>query len=162
MDDRHEYSTSAYSRTIWIYPCKRSVYTRNIDRVFNWWCRSSVPRPASVYELVFQGLPWELPELIICTYFAVWPANLVTCALFNTLHSQQYAGIGNRGGISRERFFFYAFLASATWYLFPGYIFQALSFFNWVCWIAPENIVINQLFGYSSGLVRACSNEFSV
>ncbi|RPD78416.1 OPT oligopeptide transporter [Lentinus tigrinus ALCF2SS1-7] len=82
----------------------------------------------------------------------IWPANLVTCALFNTLHSQHYAGMGNRGGISRERFFFYGFLASTCWYFFPGYIFQALSFFNWVCWIAPDNIVVNQLFGYSSGL----------
>ncbi|KAI0081298.1 OPT oligopeptide transporter [Panus rudis PR-1116 ss-1] len=82
----------------------------------------------------------------------IWPANLVTCALFNTLHRQQYAGMGNRGGISRERFFLYAFIGSTAWYFFPGYIFQALSFFNWVCWIAPNNIVINQLFGYSSGL----------
>ncbi|KAH9940429.1 OPT oligopeptide transporter [Epithele typhae] len=82
----------------------------------------------------------------------IWPANLVTCALFNTLHSQQYAGVGDRGGISRERFFFYMFTASAVWYLFPGYIFQALSFFNWVCWIAPDNVIVNQLFGYNSGL----------
>ena len=90
---------------------------------------------------------------------SVWPANLVTCALFNTLHSQHYAGVGNRGGISRERFFFYAFLASGCWYFFPGYIFQALSFFNWVCWIAPDNIVVNQLFGYSSGLVSSVDAE---
>ena len=45
----------------------------------------------------------------------IWPANLVSCALFNTLHSQQYAGIGNRGGISRERFFVFGFLASFSW-----------------------------------------------
>lgn len=71
----------------------------------------------------------------------IWPANLVNCALFNTLHSQVYAGIGNRGGISRERFFTCAFTAAALWYFFPGYIFQALSVFSWVCWIAPNNIV---------------------
>ncbi|KAL7278032.1 small oligopeptide transporter [Trametes coccinea BRFM310] len=82
----------------------------------------------------------------------IWPTNLVTCALFNTLHSQQYAGMGNRGGISRERFFAYAFLGSLCWYFVPGYIFQALSYFNWVCWIAPNNVVVNQLFGYYSGL----------
>ena len=82
----------------------------------------------------------------------IWPSNLVTCALLNTLHSQQYVGIGNRAGLSRERFFTYAFAASFCWYFFPGYIFQALSFFNWVCWIAPENVVVNQLFGYYSGL----------
>ena len=88
---------------------------------------------------------------------SVWPANLVTCALFNTLHQQVYAGMGSRGGISREKFFFFGFLASTCWYFFPGYIFQALSFFNWVCWIAPNNVVINQLFGYSSGLVSLIS-----
>ena len=83
---------------------------------------------------------------------AVWPANLVTCALFNTLHSKSYAGMGNRGGISRERFFLYACAGSLSWYFLPGYLFQALSYFSWVCWIAPENIVVNQLFGYVSGL----------
>ncbi|KAI0776985.1 OPT oligopeptide transporter [Trametes elegans] len=82
----------------------------------------------------------------------IWPTNLVTCALFNTLHSQHYAGIGNRGGVSREWFFLYVFAGSFFWYFFPGYIFQALSYFNWVCWIAPNNIVVNQLFGYWNGL----------
>lgn len=101
----------------------------------------------------------------------IWPANLVNCALFNTLHHQQYAGIGNRGGISRERFFAYGVLASSCWYFFPGYIFQArkcllhyycsclphfhnqaLSYFSWICWIVPDNAVVNQLFGVASGL----------
>ena len=82
----------------------------------------------------------------------IWPTNLVTCALFNTLHSQVYSGVGTRGGISRERFFTYVFIGSFCWYFFPGYIFQALSFFNWVCWIAPDNVVVNQLFGYYTGL----------
>ena len=45
----------------------------------------------------------------------IWPANLVGCALFNTLHSRQYAGIGKRGGVSRERFFIYVSLASFFW-----------------------------------------------
>ncbi|RDB22006.1 Sexual differentiation process protein isp4 [Hypsizygus marmoreus] len=82
----------------------------------------------------------------------IWPSNLVTCALFNTLHAQTYVGMGTRGGISRERFFLYAFIGSATWYLLPGYLFSALSYFSWVCWIAPENIKVNQMFGYVHGL----------
>ncbi|KAJ7160554.1 small oligopeptide transporter, partial [Mycena crocata] len=84
----------------------------------------------------------------------IWPANLVNCALFNTLHSQYYAGIGARGGLSRERFFLYAFLASVAWYFFPGFIFQALSYFSWVTWIRPNDPVIAQLFGYESDNVR--------
>ncbi|KAI5117567.1 hypothetical protein M0805_009645 [Coniferiporia weirii] len=82
----------------------------------------------------------------------IWPANLVSCALFNTLHSQQYAGIGSRGGLSRERFFLYAFICSFLWYFLPGYLFTALSMFTWVTWIFPRNRLVNQLFGYNSGL----------
>ncbi|KAJ6532845.1 oligopeptide transporter [Mycena vulgaris] len=82
----------------------------------------------------------------------IWPYNLVTCALFNTLHAQQYAGVGSRGGFSREKFFYCAFAGSALWYLVPGYLFTGLSFFSWVCWIKPDNIVVNQLFGVNYGL----------
>jgi hypothetical protein len=34
----------------------------------------------------------------------------------------------------------------------PGYLFTALSYFNWVCWIAPNNVPLNQMFGYSHGM----------
>ena len=34
----------------------------------------------------------------------------------------------------------------------PGYLFQALSIFSFVCWAAPNNVVVNQLFGVHSGL----------
>ncbi|KAJ6629806.1 OPT oligopeptide transporter protein-domain-containing protein [Mycena sp. CBHHK59/15] len=82
----------------------------------------------------------------------IWPYNLVTCALFNTLHAQQYAGVGSRGGFSREKFFYIAFGIGTVWYLVPGYLFTALSYFSWVCWIVPDNIVVNQLFGVNYGL----------
>ncbi|KAI6146825.1 OPT oligopeptide transporter protein-domain-containing protein [Pisolithus tinctorius] len=78
----------------------------------------------------------------------IWPSSLVTCALFNTLHSQQYAGAGQLGGLSRGRFFLHSFLVAFVWYFFPGYLFQALSYFSWVTWIWPDNAVIAQLFGY--------------
>ena len=48
-------------------------------------------------------------------YLAVWPANLVFCTLFNTLHSQQYQGIGSRGGMTRQRFFNYVFCGGVLW-----------------------------------------------
>ncbi|KAF7334639.1 OPT oligopeptide transporter [Mycena venus] len=40
----------------------------------------------------------------------------------------------------------------ACWYLVPGYLFTGLSFFSWVCWIKPNNVVVNQLFGVNYGL----------
>jgi OPT family oligopeptide transporter len=111
---------------------------------------SSFPCLPSKHEYVFFPSFISVGRLI--ERFQVWPSNLVYCVLFNTLHSHQYSGIGTRSGMSRDRFFFIAFVGSVLWYFLPGYIFTALSMFNWVCWIRPDNIVINQLFGYSSGL----------
>ena len=34
----------------------------------------------------------------------------------------------------------------------PSYLFTALSSFSWLCWIAPNNAKINQLFGVTHGL----------
>lgn len=33
-----------------------------------------------------------------------------------------------------------------------GFLFEALSVFSFVCWAAPDNIPVNQLFGVHSGL----------
>ncbi|KAE8209882.1 hypothetical protein CF327_g6183 [Tilletia walkeri] len=79
----------------------------------------------------------------------IWPATLVQTALLSTLHHTQQA---QSGRMSREKFFLIAFLGAFVWYWFPGYIFTALSVFNWACWIAPNNIKLNQLMGVNSGL----------
>ena len=34
----------------------------------------------------------------------------------------------------------------------PNYLFTALSSFSWVCWIAPDNVKLNQFFGVTHGL----------
>ncbi|TDL28758.1 OPT oligopeptide transporter [Rickenella mellea] len=105
-------------------------------------CLSSQIIGFSFAGLVRQFLVW--PSAMI------WPSALVNSALLNTLHKNY--GKRERGHMTRERFFAIALAGSFVWYWFPGYIFTALSIFNWVCWIAPNNIVVNQLFGYSSGL----------
>ena len=95
-----------------------------------------------------------IPQQLCDSQFSlsVWPGILIESALFNTLHAKTYAGIGRRGGISRERFFFYCFAASAIWYLVPGYLFKALRYFSWVCWLAPDNLPVNEMFGYIHGM----------
>ena len=71
----------------------------------------------------------------------LWPSALVNAALFSTLHKAW--GVPDKRHISRHRFFLYAVIGSAVYFFFPGYIFTALSMFNWVCWIAPNNAVVN-------------------
>ncbi|KAI0274879.1 OPT-domain-containing protein [Gloeopeniophorella convolvens] len=80
----------------------------------------------------------------------IWPGVLVRCALLNTMHSNY--GKKESKHMSRERFLYIACACSFIWYWVPGYLWTGLSVFNWICWIAPNNIVVNSLFGTVSGL----------
>ncbi|KAF2090068.1 small oligopeptide transporter, OPT family [Saccharata proteae CBS 121410] len=81
----------------------------------------------------------------------IWPGTLAICALLSTLHSRANA-VANGWKISRLRFFNYVMVAAFVWWWFPGLIFVALSYFTWVCWIAPHNRIVNHLFGMQTGL----------
>jgi len=39
-----------------------------------------------------------------------------------------------------------------VYFWFPNYIFQALSVFNWISWIAPDNVNLNTIVGMNNGL----------
>jgi len=49
-------------------------------------------------------------------------------------------------------FFTYVFFGSTLYSFLPSYLFTALSYFSWVCWIAPNNPTVNQLFGVIHGM----------
>ncbi|KAF9023394.1 OPT superfamily oligopeptide transporter [Hymenopellis radicata] len=99
-----------------------------------------------IYGFSMAGL---LRRWVVYPSSMLWPGAIVNSALFNTLHKN--FGKSDRGHISRERFFLIVFLGALVYYFIPGYLFTALSFFNWVCWIAPNNVTVNALFG-GSGL----------
>lgn len=39
-----------------------------------------------------------------------------------------------------------------TFLRFPNLIFPALSYFAWVTWVKPDNVIVNQLFGQTTGI----------
>lgn len=80
-----------------------------------------------------------------------WPNTLANVALFKSLHSNTNK-IANGWKITRLRFFLIVFTCSFCYYWLPGYLFTALSYFTFICWAAPNNIVVNQLFGQIQGL----------
>lgn len=82
---------------------------------------------------------------------AIWPANLVTATFLTNMHVNENHP-ANGWKISRLKFFLTVFICAFFWYFFPGYIFQALSYFAWPTWIAPNNVIVNQIFGASTGL----------
>lgn len=81
----------------------------------------------------------------------IWPGVLSNVALLSSLHSRANA-IADGWKISRIRFFFVAGGIAFVWYWFPGLIFTGLSYFTWICWIAPDNLAVNQIFGMVTGL----------
>ncbi|KZO90420.1 OPT oligopeptide transporter [Calocera viscosa TUFC12733] len=101
-------------------------------------------------QMIGYGFAGMCRRFLVWPASMIWPGDLVVVSLFGTLHEP--SGLMEKGRMSRWKFFWIAMTCSAVYYWFPGYIFQALSIFNWVCWIAPNNFVINSLFGYTSGL----------
>lgn len=84
----------------------------------------------------------------------IWPANLVAVTLMNAM----YESSNDRdptvlgGNMPRYRWFAYITLASFVYYFVPGFLAQFLSAFAFITWIYPDNVVVNQLFGATSGL----------
>lgn len=84
----------------------------------------------------------------------IWPQNLVNVAFMYTLHDQSKTNPAKTNGwtISRYRWFFFIFTASFCWYWIPGFVFTALSQFTFPTYIAPNNVIVNKLFGGVSGM----------
>jgi OPT oligopeptide transporter protein len=104
--------------------------------------RQALPRFATLYECVSHDICLSLCRTMMGTSITVWPANLVTCALFNTLHSQVYSGFRDTG-MSRERFFLYGFLASFIWCMCALYVapFVANSIVRFLSWVSVHRSI---------------------
>ncbi|KAI0032505.1 OPT oligopeptide transporter [Vararia minispora EC-137] len=122
-------------------------------------------------EFVFFNKPWPFANQILLSIavqligfaaagffrqFLVWPAAmiwpgvLVRTALLSAMHKTW--DLKEKKHIPRSRFFLFVMIGSFVYYWLPGYLFTALSFFNWACWIAPNNVTVNSLFGSVTGL----------
>ncbi|KIO28855.1 hypothetical protein M407DRAFT_21934 [Tulasnella calospora MUT 4182] len=102
-------------------------------------------------QLIGFGLVGLCRQFFIYPASAIWPTNLAVSAMLNTLHAENDVG-PDRKGLSRLRLFFAATAISCLWVFLPGYLFTAFSYFSFICWIWPRNVVVNQLFGSVSGL----------
>ncbi|KAK3354904.1 putative isp4 protein [Neurospora tetraspora] len=99
------------------------------------------------------GLAGLARRFLVWPAAMIWPADLVNCTLFYTLHDHSPSDPARTNGwsISRYRWFLIVMGGSFAWYWVPGYLFQGLSWMCWITWIWPENVIVNQLFGGQSG-----------
>ncbi|KAE8333829.1 OPT oligopeptide transporter protein-domain-containing protein [Aspergillus sergii] len=102
-------------------------------------------------QLFGFGLAGMASRWLVGPATMIWPQVLSNAALLSTLHSRANV-VADGWSITRLRFFLFVFAGGAIWYFAPGYLFTGLSTFNFICWIVPTNVVVNQLFGQTTGL----------
>ncbi|KAK9234215.1 OPT oligopeptide transporter protein-domain-containing protein [Lipomyces kononenkoae] len=103
-------------------------------------------------QLFGFGFAGVLRRWVIYPTKAIWPSVLPTIALNRALLAPEKKQMINGWSMSRYRFFFIVFVAMFIYFWIPDYLFNALSTFNWLTWIAPKNFVLAVITGSSLGL----------
>ncbi|KHC61253.1 OPT family small oligopeptide transporter [Candida albicans P75016] len=98
------------------------------------------------------GLAGIMRKFAVYPTKAVWPSILPGLALNKTLLTPAKKEVINGWKISGYNFFFIAFVASFLYFWVPDYLFQALSTFNWMTWIKPDNQNLAVVTGSLGGL----------
>lgn len=99
-------------------------------------------------QMLGYGMAGILRRYLVYPAAMIWPANLVTVALFNTLHRREELG---PGVWTRQKFFAVFLIISFCYYWIPAYIFPVITSLTLLCYIDPSSIVLSQLTG-SHGL----------
>lgn len=105
-------------------------------------------------QSIGYGIAGLLRAFLVYPAAMIWPTNLASVTLMHAMHEKELPPdptiIG--GSMSRYRWFGLIFLASFLYYFIPGFLAQFLSIFAFMTWIYPQNPVVNQLFGGTTGL----------
>jgi len=99
------------------------------------------------------GMAGIVRRFLVWPAAMIWPQTLANATLMYTLHDHKPSDPAETNGwkIGRYRYFLYVMAGSFIWYWFPGWIAQGLSYFDWIVWIAPTNVIVNQIFGNQTG-----------
>ncbi|KAI0552026.1 OPT oligopeptide transporter protein-domain-containing protein [Xylaria curta] len=100
------------------------------------------------------GIAGIMRKFLVYPASMIWPDTLVAIALMNAMYETKIIKdpsiIG--GNMSRYRWFGLIALGSCVYYFIPGFLAQFLSVTAVATWVAPQNAVVNQLFGGITGL----------
>ncbi|KAM0748121.1 OPT oligopeptide transporter [Meredithblackwellia eburnea MCA 4105] len=85
----------------------------------------------------------------------IWPTNLAQIALNSSFHKERN-NVANGWKLSRYHWFMILFLGYFFWYPVSNIAFQAITYFNWPVWIAPNNVHLAVWMGrYGSNSFQA-------
>ncbi|KAJ7897829.1 OPT-domain-containing protein [Mycena leptocephala] len=104
-------------------------------------------------NFIGYGLAGLTRRFLVYPAHAIWtrPTNLAMIALNRAFHAEKET-VANGWRVSKMRWFLYCFCGMFVYFWFPDFIFQALSYFNWMTWIAPNNVHLAAITGSASGL----------
>ena len=74
----------------------------------------------------------------------IWPGILMSTSMFTTMHNSENK-VANGWKVSRWHFFISVWAGGFAWYFLPGLLVPALSYFNVITWMAPDNVVASNL-----------------
>ncbi|CAN3356243.1 oligopeptide transporter 2 [Diutina catenulata] len=97
------------------------------------------------------GLGGILRKFAIYPTTSVWPTILPTLGLNKALIQKEKKESINGWTISRFKFFLVVFVISFLYYWIPDFLAQFLSWFNWMTWIKPDNLDLNNITGMRWG-----------
>ncbi|KAK2061421.1 OPT oligopeptide transporter [Colletotrichum caudatum] len=103
-------------------------------------------------QLMGMGFAGYLRRFSVYPVKALWPTILPTIAMNRALTRPEPKENINGWTISRYKFFYVCTICMFFYYWLPGYLFTALATFNWMTWIAPENVTLAIITGSSLGL----------
>ncbi|EMG46131.1 Oligopeptide transporter, putative [Candida maltosa Xu316] len=98
------------------------------------------------------GLSGIMRQFAVYPTKAIWPSILPNLKLNKTLMSPEVKSKINGWSISSYNFFFITAGISFLYFWVPDYLFQALSTFNWITWIKPDNYDLAVVTGSVGGL----------
>ncbi|KAJ7478906.1 OPT-domain-containing protein [Mycena latifolia] len=102
-------------------------------------------------NFIGYGLAGLTRRFLVYPASAIWYGNLSIIALNRAFHAEKET-VANGWRLSRMRWFCICFISMGVYFWFPNFIFQALSYFNWMTWIAPDNVKLAAITGSVSGL----------
>ncbi|KAG6176909.1 hypothetical protein E4U10_000379 [Claviceps purpurea] len=100
------------------------------------------------------GIAGTMRRFLVYPASMIWPANLVVVTMMNAMHDMSEVRDPSvlGGNMPRYRWFAFVTAGSFIYYFIPGFLAQFLSVFAFATWLAPQNAVVNQLFGGTTGL----------
>ncbi|KAK7428496.1 hypothetical protein QQZ08_004934 [Neonectria magnoliae] len=100
------------------------------------------------------GIAGMLRKFLVYPASMIWPENLVGVTLMNAMYESNDQPDQTILGGKMHRYKWFAIVTGCAfgYYFIPGFLAQFLSIFAVATWLAPQNPVVNQLFGGQTGL----------